>query len=105
MKYYELVAESWLKSPKIINKELTVVKETAKQIQLTGSATYTSHFNKSKLNKVHDLGTSRVYIVYSEDFKEEAYKLMLEYLDSEMNFHLDKAQTFEKLINEVKNNG
>lgn len=106
MKYYEIVAENWEMSPSTLTiKEVTVVKETEKQLRLTGSLSYSSHFNKSRLCKLQDLGTSRVYIIYPEDKENEALTIMREHLERSITFHQRKLNGLNNLIQEVNNLG
>ena len=105
MKYYELYVSSyWLSEAKFVNKEVEVVKDTPKQLELRNTSSYIQHFNKSRLLKVIET-ESQKYVIYPEGQEAEARKLMTEALGREIEYHDKKLKAFKQLLKEVSNNG
>ena len=105
MKYYELYVECYsLDKPKYTLKEVTVVKETPKQLQLSGTTSYIHRFSKTDILKVIERSYYK-YIIFPEGKEAEAHKLMAEMIEREVAYHDKKLKAYKQLLKEVSNNG
>ena len=105
MKYYELYVECYrLDKAKVTLKEVTVVKETPKQLQLSGTTSYIHRFSKTDILKVIERSYYK-YIIFPEGQEAEARKLMAEALEREIEYHDKKLKAYKQVLKEVSNNG
>ena len=106
MKYYELYVECycyWGSEAKVTVKEVTLVKETPKQLHLNGTTRYI-RFSKTDLLKVIEKSFYK-YVIFPEGHESEARKIMAEALKREVEYHDKKLKAFKQLLKEVSNNG
>lgn len=103
MKYYELYTECyWGGKAKVTLKEVTVVKETPKQLHLSGTTSYKQRFSKTDVLKVIERSYYK-YIIFPEGKEAEAHKLMAEMIKREIDYHDKKLKAFKQLLKEVNN--
>lgn len=105
MKYYELYVECYrLDKAKVTLKEVTVVKETPKQLQLSGTTRYIQRFSKTDVLKVIER-TYYKYVIFPEGQEAEARKLLALAIQNEIDYHDKKLKVFKQGLKEVSNNG
>ena len=105
MKYYELYVECYrLDKAKVTLKEVTVVKETPKQLQLSGTTSYIQRFSKTDILKVIERNYYK-YIIFPEGQEAEARKLLALAIQNEIDYHEKKLKAFKQGLKEVSNNG
>ena len=105
MKYYELYVECyWGDKTKVTLKEITVVKETPKQLQLSGTTRCIHRFSKTDILKVIERSYSK-YVIFPEGQEAEARKLMVEMIEREVEYHDKKLKAYKQVLKEVSNNG
>ena len=105
MKYYELYVECYtLDKAKYTIKEVTVVKETPKQLQLSGTTSYIHRFSKTDILKVIERSYYK-YIIFPEGQEAEARKLLALAIQNEIDYHEKKLKAFKQGLKEVSNNG
>lgn len=104
MKYYELYADCyWLSGKhKLEFNEITVIKETPKQLDIQGSRSYINKFNKSRLMQVQEHGASK-FIIFPEGKEDEARKLLKETLERELKYFERKVEMYKGFIKEISN--
>ena len=105
MKYYELYVECYtLDKAKYTIKEVTVVKETPKQLHLNGTTVFIQRFNKTDVLKVIERSYSK-YVIFPEGKEAEARKLMAEMIERDVAYHDKKLKAYKQLLKEVSKNG
>ena len=105
MKYYELYVECyWGDKTNVTLKEVTLVKETPKQLQLSGTTNYIYRFSKTDVLKVIERSYSK-YVIFPEGKEAEARKLMAEMIERDVAYHDKKLKAYKQLLKEVSNNG